>query len=259
MKEALEVYGKIDVCHMGDRFNQRDHPAWVKFQTRSGAEKAMEAMRAGIVLSHGEALRGEWRREANLPPPIEYHPDRPELDYTSRDYMSAALRAVRRSRSRARRSRSRRKKRSRSRRRRSRRRRRKSSDSSSSSSGSPRRPAKAIEDAPRTAFAIEDDPSRRPPSNFQSANEEEPNKDKFGTCPLGHGLVPLMSLDQDDGIVCDICNCKQSKEASLLRCKACAYYLCKKCVEWGSSLFLAQSKGSPLALVLGTGQSGSQS
>lgn len=39
LKMELEVFGKIDVCHMGDRFNQKEHPAWVKFNTREGARR----------------------------------------------------------------------------------------------------------------------------------------------------------------------------------------------------------------------------
>jgi len=99
MKEMLEVYGKIDACHMGDRFNPREHPPWAKYHTREGAEKAMEALDRGLVVCNGCVLRGEWRREAAPPPPIEHNADQPELKLTSRDLMPEKYRALRRSRS----------------------------------------------------------------------------------------------------------------------------------------------------------------
>merc|ERR1712187_119830 len=99
MKEMLEVYGKIDACHMGDRFNPREHPPWAKYHTREGAEKAMEALDRGLVVCNGCVLRGEWRRDPAPPPPIEHNADQPELELTSRDLMPEKYRALRRSRS----------------------------------------------------------------------------------------------------------------------------------------------------------------
>lgn len=120
LKMELEVYGKIDVCHMGDRSNQRDHPTWVKFQSREGAEKAMEAMERGRVFCNCERMRGEWREEAAAPPPVRDILDDPNLNLTSRDLMKAMMEGKSgkkrsRSRSRRKRSKSRRRKRSRSR------------------------------------------------------------------------------------------------------------------------------------------------
>merc|ERR1711920_946756 len=99
MKEMLEVYGKIDACHMGDRFNPREHPPWARYHTREGAEKAMEALDRGLVVCNGCVLRGEWRRDPAPPPPIEHNADQPELELTSRDLMPEKYRAMRRSRS----------------------------------------------------------------------------------------------------------------------------------------------------------------
>eukprot|EP00413_Alexandrium_margalefii_P030198 CAMPEP_0204560750 /NCGR_PEP_ID=MMETSP0661-20131031/32801_1 /ASSEMBLY_ACC=CAM_ASM_000606 /TAXON_ID=109239 /ORGANISM="Alexandrium margalefi, Strain AMGDE01CS-322" /LENGTH=113 /DNA_ID=CAMNT_0051568105 /DNA_START=43 /DNA_END=381 /DNA_ORIENTATION=+ len=85
LKMELEVFGKIDVCHMGDRFNQKEHPAWVKFNSREGAQKAMEAMAQGRVLCNGEVIRGEWRTEVAAPAALGDILDAPELNLTSRD------------------------------------------------------------------------------------------------------------------------------------------------------------------------------
>mmetsp|Transcript_11858 Transcript_11858/g.34602 ORF Transcript_11858/g.34602 Transcript_11858/m.34602 type:complete len:250 (-) Transcript_11858:76-825(-) len=224
LKMELEVFGKIDVCHMGDRFNQKEHPAWVKFNTREGAQKAMDAMDTGKVICNGEPIKGEWRKEVAAPAPVGDILDAPELNLTSRDLfggMRDQIQAKKRSRSRKksrsrRRSKSRRRSRSK-RRSRSRSRRRRRSRSRSKSRRRSRSKQKALE-GPVPLVAIED----------EKAGAAE--KSEHGYCPLSHALVPVFSIDDEDVIKCDICECSQKNEV-ILRCKPCAYHLCRKCAE----------------------------
>merc|ERR1711972_994817 len=59
---------------------------------------------------------------------------------------------------------------------------------------------------------------------------------------MGHRLEPVAALD---GESCDLCGKKQQDD-TVLRCKQCKYFLCKKCVEWGTNLFKAD--GSKMAI-----------
>jgi len=220
LKMELEVFGKIDVCHMGDRFNQKEHPAWVKFNTREGAQKAMDAMDTGKVLCNGEPIRGEWRKEVAAPAPVGDILDAPELNLTSRDLFGTEQRTRnQRKRSRSRRSRRRSRKRSRSRRSRDKKKSRSRRRKRSSSSGSGKRKSKSRD--------------KRSPSKALLAVEDggaDAEKNEHGTCPLNHALVPVFSIDDEDVIKCDICDTQKSG-IEILRCKSCAYHLCKSCAE----------------------------
>lgn len=94
-------------------------------------------------------------------------------------------------------------------------------------------------------LSIEDDPLKQ-----QDKPSEEDDK-RHGTCPLGHGLVPIISVDLEDMVACDICGCKKKSDSSILRCKTCNYHLCKPCSEWGTSLFSSASNGRPMPLMGG--------
>merc|ERR1712217_762569 len=50
-----------------------------------------------------------------------------------------------------------------------------------------------------------------------------------GACPLGHPLVPVFSLDDDDVEDCDICKAKSDATTVIARCKKCKQHVCKKC------------------------------
>mmetsp|Transcript_77424 Transcript_77424/g.121912 ORF Transcript_77424/g.121912 Transcript_77424/m.121912 type:complete len:196 (+) Transcript_77424:61-648(+) len=119
LKKAMQVYGEIDACHMGDRAvmgdNFTEYPL-VRFKSQTAAENALAALKAGQVYLDGIPLKGEWRggtRRPNrrgeevkesMPPPA------PVDETTSRDLKpesrekrrSASTRRRKRSRSRSR-------------------------------------------------------------------------------------------------------------------------------------------------------------
>lgn len=233
LKMELEVFGKIDVCNMGDRHNQREHPAWVKFNTREGAEKAMEAMAASKVICNGEAIKGEWRKEVAPPTPLGDILDAPELNLTSRDLFGVGQNTKhtrRRSRSRRRRSRSRRRSKSRSRSRRGRRSRSRRDRRSRSRNRRSRSRRRSLSRRPGR-FDMMETGNVAPVLALADANSD--SKKLHGACPLGHGLWPAFTPQGEAAIRCEICEVPQeTDEIEMLRCKSCNYYLCKQCVNY---------------------------
>lgn len=47
LKQEMERFGRVDVCHMGNRMNPQEEPPWVRFYEPQGAEGALAAIRAG--------------------------------------------------------------------------------------------------------------------------------------------------------------------------------------------------------------------
>mmetsp|Transcript_6237 Transcript_6237/g.17571 ORF Transcript_6237/g.17571 Transcript_6237/m.17571 type:complete len:148 (-) Transcript_6237:94-537(-) len=121
LKKAMEQFGEVDYCHMGNR--GVDMPI-VRFRTQGDAEKALEHIKAGQVWLDGFVIGGDWKGSR----PVVARPQtrggggtkgghspesRGSMDMTSRDLLSARLGQSRerdrksRSRHRRRRSRSR--------------------------------------------------------------------------------------------------------------------------------------------------------
>lgn len=226
LKMELEVYGKIDACHMGDRTNPHKQPPWVKFAAAQSAERCMEAIHEGKLFVNGYKIKAEYRKDAGEPKQVDPGGSRNgDLDLTSRDlFMRQAAggggsRAIRRrspTRSRSRR-----------------RRRRRSSSSSSRDRRRDRRDRKkkgsAIEDNKPIAIednkplAIEDNSGRQePPSNA--------SQERRGTC--GHLLQPVLPRGGEIALVeCDFCGQMQAKGAPMLCCRECEYDMCLKCAD----------------------------
>mmetsp|Transcript_9871 Transcript_9871/g.27543 ORF Transcript_9871/g.27543 Transcript_9871/m.27543 type:complete len:162 (-) Transcript_9871:121-606(-) len=113
LKKTMERFGEVVGCHMGQR--GQDRPI-VRFQTRTQAESALEALKAGQVYLEGFMISGEWqeviaknkdggsrnesqRGRRDEPPP-------PAMEMTSRDFLpglNRRARSRRTSRSRSRR------------------------------------------------------------------------------------------------------------------------------------------------------------
>ena len=70
LKKAMQVYGEIDACHMGDRAvmgdNFTEYPL-VRFKSQTAAENALAALKAGQVYLDGIPLKGEWRGGTRRP------------------------------------------------------------------------------------------------------------------------------------------------------------------------------------------------
>eukprot|EP00931_Biecheleriopsis_adriatica_P092414 TRINITY_DN66221_c0_g1_i1.p1 TRINITY_DN66221_c0_g1~~TRINITY_DN66221_c0_g1_i1.p1 ORF type:complete len:193 (+),score=31.49 TRINITY_DN66221_c0_g1_i1:41-619(+) len=59
IKNELERYGEIDICHkVGDPIQ---HVPWIRFRDGSSAEKAIEAISRGEVLIDGVAIKAQWK------------------------------------------------------------------------------------------------------------------------------------------------------------------------------------------------------
>eukprot|EP00440_Ansanella_granifera_P058296 gb/GFBE01063187.1/.p1 GENE.gb/GFBE01063187.1/~~gb/GFBE01063187.1/.p1 ORF type:complete len:195 (+),score=30.15 gb/GFBE01063187.1/:1-585(+) len=111
LKKAMQIYGEIDACHMGDRAvmgdNFTEYPL-VRFKSQTAAEGALAALKAGQVYLDGIPLKGEWRGGTRRPKEGEAAPPpRVENDAGSRDIKPEKTRARERSASRGRRKRSR--------------------------------------------------------------------------------------------------------------------------------------------------------
>lgn len=68
VKNALEVFGPIELCNMGLRAKLNDMsqaPPVVRFKTVDGAQKAMMAIRAGQVVVVGLVVIAEWKKESD--------------------------------------------------------------------------------------------------------------------------------------------------------------------------------------------------
>mmetsp|Transcript_16260 Transcript_16260/g.36711 ORF Transcript_16260/g.36711 Transcript_16260/m.36711 type:complete len:154 (+) Transcript_16260:3-464(+) len=71
LKQELEKYGEIEICHMGDRHRPEVQLPWARFAKQAGAEAALEALRGGQVFVDGMLLKGEPRSDKSRPPPKE--------------------------------------------------------------------------------------------------------------------------------------------------------------------------------------------
>lgn len=120
LKQEMERFGRVDVCHMGNRMNPAEEPPWVRFYEPQGAEGALAAIKAGQVFLDGLMLQAEYksgRRVIEKPRSSrEQGPSRRDLEVNSRDlFMEQERERIRGGERGRRRSRSRSHKRSRSR------------------------------------------------------------------------------------------------------------------------------------------------
>lgn len=89
LKQEMERFGRVDVCHMGNRMNPQEEPPWVRFYEPQGAEGALAAIKAGQVFVDGLMLQAEYksgRRVTEKPRTTNYTaPLRRDLEVNSRD------------------------------------------------------------------------------------------------------------------------------------------------------------------------------
>lgn len=192
LKMVMEVYGKIDACHMGNRDNPVAEPPWIKYQTREGAEKAMDQLTGGLVNCHGEVLRGEWRESAEPPKSLGVRDIGPEV-YTSRDLAERD----RKNRGGGGRSRSR-------------------------GRGGGGRKSRS-----RGRGKSRDRGKRSRSREKENRREDNTYSSKHPTCPLGHDLNSIK--EKESG--CDCCSDQHTTDSNIMKCNECRYLICEKCAK----------------------------
>mmetsp|Transcript_92613 Transcript_92613/g.258888 ORF Transcript_92613/g.258888 Transcript_92613/m.258888 type:complete len:152 (+) Transcript_92613:68-523(+) len=88
LKQEMERFGKVDVCHMGNRQNPKEEPPWIRFAEPSGAENALSAIKSNQVFLDGVLLQADYRSSRRAPEhPRRDHagPSRRDLEVNSRD------------------------------------------------------------------------------------------------------------------------------------------------------------------------------
>lgn len=67
LKSEMERFGRVEVCHTGNRNNQVAEPTWVRFEKLSSVERALSAINAGQVLLEGTPIKAEMRSDNRRP------------------------------------------------------------------------------------------------------------------------------------------------------------------------------------------------
>lgn len=241
MKSALEHFGKVELINMGLQAKLNDPtqaPPIIKFATREGAEKALDAMNKGQLIVVGLTVRGAWKADVDR---ARGGPQKKSQPMTSRELMRESLLGPNRRRSRSR---------SRSYRGRGRNRR-----DDSRGRGRGRSPPQRNEPQRR-----HDSRDRAPANNFQNAPPPKPQalyrdwedpapppsqpvqqprnagaprpKGNFTTCANGHQLMEFTITDAAMEYVCDICDSAHTMRGyRMLCCTPCDYFVCQKCSD----------------------------
>lgn len=69
VKNALECFGQIELCNMGLRAKLNDPtqaPPVIRFATREGAQKAMDAIKRGQIVIVGLVIQAEWKKDEDM-------------------------------------------------------------------------------------------------------------------------------------------------------------------------------------------------
>lgn len=92
LKKEMERFGRVEVCHTGNRMNPEIEAPWVRFEKMTAVETALEAINAGQCISpDGVTLKAELKNNSRPPPPTNQtaqprpQPTRRDLETTSRD------------------------------------------------------------------------------------------------------------------------------------------------------------------------------
>lgn len=95
LKMEMEKFGRVEVCHTGNRNNPVAEPPWVRFEKMSSVETALTAIAAGAVLLDGVPIKAEVKQSgrpaaakmafADKSGAREERPARRDLEITSRD------------------------------------------------------------------------------------------------------------------------------------------------------------------------------
>lgn len=90
LKKEMERFGRVEVCHTGNRMNPEIEAPWVRFEKASSVETALEAINAGQCTDpHGvtikAVLKSSSRPEPEKPVPSRQQATRRDLETNSRD------------------------------------------------------------------------------------------------------------------------------------------------------------------------------
>jgi len=87
LKREMERFGRIEVCHTGNRQNLAAEPPWVRFEKASSAEVALQAINSGQVLLEGVPIKAEYKRGGRMGggPPRQLGRREQDMEITSRD------------------------------------------------------------------------------------------------------------------------------------------------------------------------------
>lgn len=99
LKQEMSRFGRVEVCHTGNRQNPEAEPPWVRFEKMSSVETALNAIAAGQVLFDGMPIKAELKASRSHAPPRptrERSPKRRDLEVTSRDLARESHRPGRR-------------------------------------------------------------------------------------------------------------------------------------------------------------------
>jgi len=90
LKKEMEKFGRVEVCHTGNRQNPVAEPPWVRFEKMSSVEVALQAINSGQVFFDGLPIKAESKtngrqRQPEVREPRQRSPRRRDMDITSRD------------------------------------------------------------------------------------------------------------------------------------------------------------------------------
>lgn len=103
LKKQMEKFGRVEICHTGNRHSPTAELPWVRFAGQTSADAAMEAVKAGTLIIDGTMIQAEvgmGERRAQRPPRDQIMLQRSERDLqlTSRDLAQDDHRRSRRQR-----------------------------------------------------------------------------------------------------------------------------------------------------------------
>lgn len=61
LKKEMERFGRVEVCHTGNRMNPTGEPPWVRFATLNAAEVALQNINLGLVLIDGTPVTAQMK------------------------------------------------------------------------------------------------------------------------------------------------------------------------------------------------------
>lgn len=63
LKSEMQRFGRVEVCHTGNRNDPAAEPAWVRFEKMSSVETALKAINEGQVLLEGVPIKAEMKKQ----------------------------------------------------------------------------------------------------------------------------------------------------------------------------------------------------
>lgn len=248
MKNTLDAYGPVELCNMGLQAKLNDPnqaPPVIRFATRDAAQRALEAMEAGLVIVVGLPVKGAWKSDVDR---ANGGPKKREKNLTSRELMKQEYESkrnsqIRRPRSRSGRGRGREDSRGRG----PAPGRRGRSDSRDGRGPARRDPSRerprliyeplAIKEG--TDLIMRDESTAEQFLGGSAKREDGPRpppepaaKGDAAACALGHSLTEFIINDKELEYTCDICVKDFRKQGLVMNaCHPCDWFVCQECSD----------------------------